>query len=202
MTTSQMTPSATCTLYPFCCTCRWTLPASHVGVSPRNLCAMRHPMSSRPGTATGPDTLVFTRRALGDRDGYPCKSSCRYIPGAGDDEETWSQGLEPGTFWRHITELLAPGPLGIAERARSFQLSAKQPLARGYTVTHGSVAEPHTEPPAPAATASADAPDSMRSQDQSSGFHRRTGPLEFWPRALRECPDIVLSSFMRPLSVV
>ena len=29
-----------------------------------------------------------------------------YIPGAGDDEESWSMGLSPGSMWRHYREIL------------------------------------------------------------------------------------------------
>ena len=27
--------------------------------------------------------------------------SYSYIPGAGDDEESWAQGLTPALFWKH-----------------------------------------------------------------------------------------------------
>jgi hypothetical protein len=49
---------------------------------------------------------------------------CRYVPGAGDDEETWAQGLTPEAFWSHLEHLLAPGPIGLADRAAQVARSA------------------------------------------------------------------------------
>ncbi|EFJ52832.1 hypothetical protein VOLCADRAFT_55451, partial [Volvox carteri f. nagariensis] len=36
-----------------------------------------------------------------------------YVPGAGDDEESWAAGLAPAVFWAHYTELLQAGPTGV-----------------------------------------------------------------------------------------
>ena len=36
--------------------------------------------------------------------------SWRYIPGAGDDEESWARGLTPTLFWKHSYDLLDGGP--------------------------------------------------------------------------------------------
>ncbi|XP_078431909.1 initiator tRNA phosphoribosyl transferase family protein [Wolffia australiana] len=36
--------------------------------------------------------------------------SWRYVPGAGDDEESWAGGLSPGLFWSHALELVRSGP--------------------------------------------------------------------------------------------
>ena len=33
-----------------------------------------------------------------------------YIPGAGDDEETWANGLTPPVLWAHLDEILQGGP--------------------------------------------------------------------------------------------
>lgn len=33
-----------------------------------------------------------------------------YIPGAGDDEETWAKGLTPSIMWAHLDEILQHGP--------------------------------------------------------------------------------------------
>ncbi|RDX64625.1 SPAC3F10.06c [Mucuna pruriens] len=33
-----------------------------------------------------------------------------YIPGAGDDEETWARGLSPSLFWKHVYDLINSGP--------------------------------------------------------------------------------------------
>ena len=37
-----------------------------------------------------------------------------YVPGAGDDEESWSRGLTPSVFWQNSTEILHAGPRGCA----------------------------------------------------------------------------------------
>lgn len=36
--------------------------------------------------------------------------SWNYIPGAGDDEESWARGLTPGLFWKHVYDLINSGP--------------------------------------------------------------------------------------------
>ncbi|KAK7358381.1 hypothetical protein VNO77_00308 [Canavalia gladiata] len=36
--------------------------------------------------------------------------SWNYIPGAGDDEESWARGLSPGLFWKHVYGLINSGP--------------------------------------------------------------------------------------------
>ncbi|XP_038985247.1 uncharacterized protein C3F10.06c isoform X2 [Phoenix dactylifera] len=36
--------------------------------------------------------------------------SWHYIPGAGDDEESWARGLSPNLFWKHAFELIDSGP--------------------------------------------------------------------------------------------
>ncbi|XP_042408325.1 tRNA A64-2'-O-ribosylphosphate transferase-like isoform X1 [Zingiber officinale] len=36
--------------------------------------------------------------------------SWHYIPGAGDDEESWARGLSPDMFWKHSFELIDAGP--------------------------------------------------------------------------------------------
>lgn len=36
--------------------------------------------------------------------------SWHYIPGAGDDEESWSRGLSPDLFWKHVYEIIDCGP--------------------------------------------------------------------------------------------
>ncbi|MQL78816.1 hypothetical protein Taro_011249 [Colocasia esculenta] len=39
-----------------------------------------------------------------------CEFSWHYIPGAGDDEESWARGLSPNLFWKHASELIRSGP--------------------------------------------------------------------------------------------
>ncbi|KAJ1437998.1 Senescence/spartin-associated [Sesbania bispinosa] len=36
--------------------------------------------------------------------------SWNYIPGAGDDEESWARGLSPTLFWNHVYDLINSGP--------------------------------------------------------------------------------------------
>jgi tRNA A64-2'-O-ribosylphosphate transferase len=36
--------------------------------------------------------------------------SWNYIPGAGDDEESWSRGLSPPLFWNNVYDLINSGP--------------------------------------------------------------------------------------------
>lgn len=36
--------------------------------------------------------------------------SWNYIPGAGDDEESWARGLSPFLFWKHAYDLISSGP--------------------------------------------------------------------------------------------
>lgn len=35
--------------------------------------------------------------------------SWSYIPGAGDDEESWARGLSPNLFWNHVYDLITSG---------------------------------------------------------------------------------------------
>ncbi|KAK3130634.1 hypothetical protein QOZ80_6BG0495950 [Eleusine coracana subsp. coracana] len=54
--------------------------------------------------------------------------SWNYIPGAGDDEESWARGLTPTLFWKHLYDLLDAGPdlcnqlvADIVERDRVYR---------------------------------------------------------------------------------
>eukprot|EP00873_Tetraselmis_striata_P021935 jgi/Tetstr1/442199/TSEL_030347.t2 len=49
----------------------------------------------------------------GDGDGGRTFSFC-YLPGGGDDEESWARGLTPALMWAHRAELVDAGPQGIA----------------------------------------------------------------------------------------
>jgi Rit1 N-terminal domain/Rit1 DUSP-like domain len=51
----------------------------------------------------------------------------RYVPGAGDDEETWAQGLTPDQFWQHWDGLLRPGPAGLERRVRALAQGGAAP---------------------------------------------------------------------------
>ena len=42
--------------------------------------------------------------------------SFAYVPGAGDDEESWARGLKPDAFWRRRNFILAEGPNGCVDR--------------------------------------------------------------------------------------
>ncbi|BDA46503.1 Uncharacterized protein C3F10.06c at N-terminal half [Coccomyxa sp. Obi] len=41
-----------------------------------------------------------------------------YVPGAGDDEESWARGLTPQLLWAHKEELVSAGPEGVHEVVR------------------------------------------------------------------------------------
>jgi len=42
--------------------------------------------------------------------GTTSEFSWNYIPGAGDDEESWARGLSPGLFWKHVYDIINSGP--------------------------------------------------------------------------------------------
>ncbi|GFR43386.1 hypothetical protein Agub_g4461, partial [Astrephomene gubernaculifera] len=43
-----------------------------------------------------------------------------YVPGAGDDEESWAAGLTPAVFWAHYPQLLQAGPGGVHDTVRQL----------------------------------------------------------------------------------
>lgn len=54
--------------------------------------------------------------------------SWNYIPGAGDDEESWARGLSPNLFWNHAYDIIDSGPelcnqkvADIVERGRVYR---------------------------------------------------------------------------------
>lgn len=54
--------------------------------------------------------------------------SWNYIPGAGDDEESWARGLSPSLFWNHVYDLINSGPdvcnqkvADIVEKSRVYR---------------------------------------------------------------------------------
>ena len=51
---------------------------------------------------------------------------CRYVPGAGDDEETWAQGLTAAGFWQHWQPLCSGGPAGLDDRIRVVNAAARE----------------------------------------------------------------------------
>lgn len=75
--------------------------------------------------------------------------SWNYIPGAGDDEESWARGLSPNLFWKHAYDLINSGPdlcnqkvADIVEKDRVYrsqrghsapQITAKAPLSGSST---------------------------------------------------------------------
>lgn len=48
-----------------------------------------------------------------------------YVPGAGDDEESWAKGLTPSLMWAHISELLRAGPDDVATVVKRIVKTAK-----------------------------------------------------------------------------
>ncbi|KAM7259558.1 hypothetical protein ACFE04_015299 [Oxalis oulophora] len=53
--------------------------------------------------ASSPNGVVLQPRTTSE-------FSWNYIPGAGDDEESWSRGLTPSLFWKHAVDLINSGP--------------------------------------------------------------------------------------------
>lgn len=49
-----------------------------------------------------------------------CSWSYVYVPGAGDDEESWAAGLTPGLFWQHCDPLLRCGPHNIRSAVKQL----------------------------------------------------------------------------------
>ena len=49
-----------------------------------------------------------------------------YVPGAGDDEESWSRGLTPTLLWEHYRELLQAGPKNIQRVAKHIVTTNKR----------------------------------------------------------------------------
>lgn len=53
--------------------------------------------------------------AVGDMGKASDSWSYVYVPGAGDDEESWACGLNPKMFWQHCSELINAGQDGVQE---------------------------------------------------------------------------------------
>ncbi|KAK9806519.1 hypothetical protein WJX73_006400 [Symbiochloris irregularis] len=62
-----------------------------------------------------------------------------YVPGAGDDEESWAQGLTPALLHAHGQELLAAGPSGIRAAVAELIQRTKQDGLSGQPSTPGSI---------------------------------------------------------------
>lgn len=54
-----------------------------------------------------------------------------YVPGAGDDEESWAKGLTPELMWRHLGDLLGAGPEGVGDIVARIVKEGRK--ARGRT---------------------------------------------------------------------
>ncbi|KAG2445329.1 hypothetical protein HYH02_008795 [Chlamydomonas schloesseri] len=52
-----------------------------------------------------------------------------YVPGAGDDEESWAAGLTPAVFWAHQAALLAAGPAGVHDAVQKILADEQTALA-------------------------------------------------------------------------
>ncbi|QCD85237.1 uncharacterized protein C3F10.06c isoform X2 [Vigna unguiculata] len=58
-----------------------------------------------------PIILVSASSSVGvSQHGTTSEFSWNYIPGAGDDEESWARGLSPVLFWKHVYDLINSGP--------------------------------------------------------------------------------------------
>ncbi|KAH7572699.1 hypothetical protein JRO89_XS04G0291800 [Xanthoceras sorbifolium] len=85
------------------------------------------------------------------------KFSWNYIPGAGDDEESWARGLSPILFWNHAYDLINSGPnfcnqkvAEIVEKDRVFRAQrghiAPQVLVKPPKLLENSTYMSHVEP--------------------------------------------------------
>lgn len=73
--------------------------------------------------------------------------SWNYIPGAGDDEESWARGLLPELFWRHAYDLISSGPdfcnqkvADIVEKDRVYR-SQRGEVAPQVSIKHSKSSE-------------------------------------------------------------
>ncbi|XP_059634898.1 tRNA A64-2'-O-ribosylphosphate transferase isoform X2 [Cornus florida] len=57
-----------------------------------------------------PIILVSASSTSGIHKRTTSEFSWNYIPGAGDDEESWTRGLSPKLFWNHAYDLINSGP--------------------------------------------------------------------------------------------
>jgi len=83
----------------------------------------------------------------GERRTSACGAPWAYVPGAGDDEESWANGLTPATFWAHADALLALGP-GLCEKEAS-RLQREEPAQPGTSSTASSVSATCRSPVTP-----------------------------------------------------
>ena len=60
--------------------------------------------------------------------------SFEYVPGAGDDEESWAGKLTPTLLWREREALVAAGPAGVQQLVSLLvRAAARGMLARSST---------------------------------------------------------------------
>lgn len=62
-----------------------------------------------------------------------------YVPGAGDDEESWACGLTPGLFWDHWSALLSCGPMGLLPAVKQLVMQHK---SSSYVTANCSITVP------------------------------------------------------------
>ena len=53
-----------------------------------------------------------------------------YIPGAGDDEESWAKGLTPALMWAHAAELLLAGPEDVGNTVQRLVKTSQKGHSR------------------------------------------------------------------------
>ena len=61
--------------------------------------------------------------------------SFAYVPGAGDDEESWARGLTADLFWRERRTLVAGGPGGCVERIDDVVRRARVGANAGVSIS-------------------------------------------------------------------
>jgi hypothetical protein len=88
--------------------------------------------ASMPGrvSSTSGGSGQHTARGSSNSEAQLSSWSYVYVPGAGDDEESWAAGLTPGLFWDNCEALLSCGPAGIGA-------AVKQLLAHHRSLAYG-----------------------------------------------------------------
>ena len=94
-----------------------------------------------PAPACVPVVLVSASEPMqwhGERRVGSDGRSFAYVPGAGDDEESWARGLEADVFWRARRKIIGSGPSGCVERIDDVVAAA----ARGAAAAKRATVEP------------------------------------------------------------
>lgn len=91
-----------------------------------------HMASSRAARASRSGTAGSAGKGGEDKTGLSSWSYV-YIPGAGDDEESWACGLTPTLFWDHCAALLSCGPAGLPAAVKQLVQQHRNVAGAGTT---------------------------------------------------------------------